>query len=63
MKGKIGFISTEAEFTPKTVETRELRTALVYRLRIVVDDRTTSCARACRSPSTSSAPKRRTPAK
>ena len=27
-----------AEFTPKTVETRELRTALVYRLRIVVDD-------------------------
>ena len=38
MKGKIGFISTEAEFTPKTVETRELRTALVYRLRIVIDD-------------------------
>ncbi|MEZ5818698.1 MAG: secretion protein HlyD [Hyphomicrobiaceae bacterium] len=38
MKGRIGFISTTAEFTPKTVETRELRTALVYRLRIVVDD-------------------------
>ena len=38
MKGKIGFISTEAEFTPKTVETRELRTSLVYRLRIVIDD-------------------------
>jgi len=38
LKGKIGFISTTAEFTPKTVETRELRTALVYRLRIVVDD-------------------------
>jgi HlyD family secretion protein len=36
--GHIGFISTTAEFTPKTVETRELRTALVYRLRIVVDD-------------------------
>ncbi len=38
MKGTIGFISTEAEFTPKTVETRELRTALVYRLRVVVDN-------------------------
>ena len=39
LKGRIGFISTTAEFTPKSVETRELRTALVYRLRIVVDDR------------------------
>lgn len=38
MKGRIGFISTTAEFTPKTVETRELRTALVYRIRIVVQD-------------------------
>lgn len=38
MKGRIGFISTTAEFTPKTVETRELRTALVFRLRIVADD-------------------------
>lgn len=38
MKGRVGFISTTAEFTPKTVETRELRTALVYRVRIVVDD-------------------------
>ncbi len=38
--GKIGFISTTAEFTPKTVETTELRTSLVYRLRIVVDDET-----------------------
>jgi HlyD family secretion protein len=37
-KGQIGFISSTAEFTPKTVETRELRTALVYRLRVVVDD-------------------------
>ncbi len=36
--GRVGFISTTAEFTPKTVETQELRTALVYRLRIVVDD-------------------------
>lgn len=36
--GKVGFISPVAEFTPKTVETQELRTDLVYRLRIVVDD-------------------------
>lgn len=34
--GQIGFISPRAEFTPKTVETTELRTSLVYRLRIVV---------------------------
>ena len=38
IKGRIGFISTTAEFTPKTVETRELRTALVYRVRVVADD-------------------------
>ncbi len=38
--GRVGFISTAAEFTPKTVETTELRTSLVYRLRIVVDDDT-----------------------
>jgi HlyD family secretion protein len=37
-KGHVGFISTTAEFTPKTVETRELRTALVYRVRIVAED-------------------------
>jgi len=37
-KGQIGFISPQAEFTPKTVETPELRTDLVYRLRVLVDD-------------------------
>lgn len=37
-KGQVGFISPRAEFTPKSVETPELRTSLVYRLRIVVDD-------------------------
>jgi HlyD family secretion protein len=37
-KGRIGFISTTAEFTPKTVETQELRTALVYRIRIIAPD-------------------------
>ena len=36
--GKIGFISPISEFTPKTVETTELRTDLVYRLRVYVDD-------------------------
>lgn len=37
-RGQIGFISPRAEFTPKSVETADLRTDLVYRLRIVVDD-------------------------
>lgn len=36
--GQVGFISPVAEFTPKTVETRELRTSLVYRVRIIVDE-------------------------
>lgn len=36
--GKIGFVSPVAEFTPKSVETPELRSALVYRLRIIVTD-------------------------
>ncbi|MCK9540240.1 secretion protein HlyD [Dokdonella sp.] len=36
--GQIGFISPRAEFTPKTVETTDLRTDLVYRLRVVVAD-------------------------
>ncbi|TCV78190.1 MULTISPECIES: secretion protein HlyD [Methylomonas] len=37
-KGQIGYISPRAEFTPKTVETTELRSSLVYRLRIVVEN-------------------------
>jgi HlyD family secretion protein len=37
-KGRIGFISPVAEFTPKSVETPELRTDLVYRMRIIVED-------------------------
>ena len=37
-RGYVGFISPTAEFTPKTVETRELRTDLVYRLRVIVDN-------------------------
>ncbi|MCU7373788.1 HlyD family efflux transporter periplasmic adaptor subunit [Paucibacter sp. O1-1] len=35
-KGTVGFISPKAEFTPKSVETTELRTELVYRVRIAV---------------------------
>lgn len=36
--GKVGFVSERAEFTPKSVETPHLRTSLVYRMRIVVED-------------------------
>ncbi len=36
--GKIGFISPMAEFTPKTVQSPELRTDLVFRLRVYVDN-------------------------
>lgn len=37
-QGQVGFISPEAEFTPKSVQTEELRTRLVYQLRIIADD-------------------------
>ncbi|MHB8427946.1 MAG: hemolysin D, partial [Acidiferrobacterales bacterium] len=33
-EGWIGFVSPVAEFTPKTVETTQLRTDLVYRVRV-----------------------------
>ncbi|POZ62420.1 secretion protein HlyD [Chromobacterium alticapitis] len=36
--GVVGFVSPTAEFTPKNVETADLRTALVYRIRVVVGD-------------------------
>jgi HlyD family secretion protein len=36
--GSIGHISPTAEFTPKTVQTQDLRTNLVYSLRVIVDD-------------------------
>jgi HlyD family secretion protein len=38
LQGRVGFISSVAEFTPKSVQTPELRTSLVYEVRIVVDD-------------------------
>lgn len=37
-RGRVGFISPVAEFTPKSVETPELRSGLVYRLRIVIEE-------------------------
>ena len=37
-EGWIGFISPVAEFTPKTVETEDLRTKLVYEVRVYVHD-------------------------
>ncbi|MCL2117445.1 MAG: HlyD family efflux transporter periplasmic adaptor subunit [Planctomycetaceae bacterium] len=35
--GQVGSISPEAEFTPKNVETPQLRTNLVYRVRIIAE--------------------------
>lgn len=37
-RGWVGYLSPTSEFTPKTVETPELRTALVYQVRIYVCD-------------------------
>ena len=36
--GWVGFISPVAEFTPKSVETSELRSSLVYQVRVFVQD-------------------------
>jgi HlyD family secretion protein len=36
--GWVGFISPVAEFTPKSVETSELRSSLVYEVRVFVRD-------------------------
>ncbi len=36
--GKIGYISPVAEFSPKTVQSEDLRVDLVYRIRVYVDD-------------------------
>ncbi|MDR0640141.1 MAG: efflux RND transporter periplasmic adaptor subunit [Holosporales bacterium] len=37
-RGHISLISSSAEFTPKNIETKELRTSLMYRVRVVIDD-------------------------
>ncbi|ASV99096.1 HlyD family secretion protein [Paraburkholderia aromaticivorans] len=39
-QGRISFISPQAEFTPKTVETHAERVTLVYRIRIDIDNPT-----------------------
>ena len=39
IRGQVGYISSVAEFTPKTVQTEELRTSLLYEIRIYVDDK------------------------
>lgn len=38
LTGQVGYIASVAEFTPKTVQTQDLRSALVYEIRIRVDD-------------------------
>ena len=38
LPARLGYISAVAEFTPKTVQTEELRTSLVYEVRFLVDD-------------------------
>ncbi|MBB3180268.1 HlyD family efflux transporter periplasmic adaptor subunit [Variovorax sp. Sphag1AA] len=38
LAGKVGYISSVAEFTPKTVQTEELRSSLVYEIRVLADD-------------------------
>ena len=37
-KGQIGYISPTAEFTPKTVQSTDIRTNLVYRIRVYISD-------------------------
>ncbi|MBQ9573491.1 MAG: efflux RND transporter periplasmic adaptor subunit [Acidaminococcaceae bacterium] len=39
IKGQVGYISGTAEFTPKSVQTEELRTSLLYEVRIYVEDK------------------------
>lgn len=38
VSGRVGYISSIAEFTPKSVQTEELRTSLVYEVRVIVND-------------------------
>lgn len=40
LAGKIGYISSIAEFTPKAVQTEELRTSLVYEVHVMIEDPT-----------------------
>ena len=38
LTGKVGYVSSVAEFTPKSVQTQDLRTSLLYEVRVLVDD-------------------------
>lgn len=38
LQGQVGYIGSVAEFTPKTVQTDEVRTTLVYEVRVYVQD-------------------------
>src|SRR5256885_9891468 len=37
-QGTVGFISPDAEFTPKSVQTDQVRDDLVYRIRVIASD-------------------------
>ena len=37
-QGFVGYISPVAEFTPKTVQTQELRVDLMYRIRVYINE-------------------------
>ena len=39
LPGKVTFISPQAEFTPRNVQTAEERSKLVYRIKVTVDNR------------------------
>jgi len=38
LDGKIKWVASESEFTPKTILTQETRTTLVYRIKAAVDN-------------------------
>jgi HlyD family secretion protein len=37
-QGRVAFISSEAEFTPKQIQTQQERVKLVYRIKILIDN-------------------------
>ena len=37
-EGRVSYIASEAEFTPKQIETKEERVKLVYRIKVEVDN-------------------------
>jgi HlyD family secretion protein len=38
IESTLNFIASEAEFTPKQVQTPDIRTSLVYRIRLLVEE-------------------------